>query len=63
VGPPFGLTGSTLTSKVGFEDCIRTIKENAFVVSDYPVIVTIENHLSQANQKQAAKASFISAVG
>ncbi|KAG0620820.1 hypothetical protein M758_4G246900 [Ceratodon purpureus] len=47
--------GNTLTKSVGFEDCIQAIKNNAFVASEYPVIVTIENHLSQANQKQAAQ--------
>ncbi|KAG0592292.1 hypothetical protein KC19_1G239900 [Ceratodon purpureus] len=48
------LHGGTLTKAVSFEECIMAIKENAFKVSDYPVILTIESHLSQEHQKNAA---------
>lgn len=50
--------GSTLTKAVAFEDCIKAIKQNAFVTSEYPVILTIESHLSQTHQKNAALVSF-----
>lgn len=49
------LHGGTLTKAVAFEDCIKAIKENAFKASDYPVIITIESHLSPEHQKIAAK--------
>eukprot|EP00959_Pyramimonas_sp_CCMP1952_P290933 6085946-Pyramimonas_sp.AAC.1 len=31
------------------------IKENAFVASDYPVIVTLENHCKMERQEEMAK--------
>jgi phosphatidylinositol phospholipase C delta len=52
------LIGSTLTKSVGFEICIKAIKENAFKASNYPVIITIENHLKSELQKQAASVSL-----
>ena len=39
------------------------IKENAFKVSDYPVILTIESHLSQEHQKNAAAVSSMLEFG
>ncbi|KAL2607971.1 hypothetical protein R1flu_026544 [Riccia fluitans] len=49
------LHGGTLTKPVKFSDCIKAIKEHAFVASDYPVIITIENHLPEKLQIEAAK--------
>lgn len=49
------LHGHTLTKPVRFDDCLRAIKENAFVTSDYPVIITIENHLPLDIQEEAAR--------
>lgn len=49
------LHGGTLTRAVLFDDCIKVIKENAFVASKYPVILTIENHLPPDLQKRATK--------
>eukprot|EP00246_Nothoceros_aenigmaticus_P014488 TRINITY_DN552_c0_g1_i1.p1 TRINITY_DN552_c0_g1~~TRINITY_DN552_c0_g1_i1.p1 ORF type:complete len:612 (-),score=114.70 TRINITY_DN552_c0_g1_i1:269-2104(-) len=49
------LHGNTLTKSVGFADCVKAIKEFAFTASDYPVIITIENHLSVDMQQQAAQ--------
>jgi hypothetical protein len=49
---------STLTKPVGFKDCLLAIKDNAFLASDYPVIITIENHLGAELQKKAAMVSF-----
>lgn len=45
---------STLTEPVDFEKCIVAIKENAFVASQYPVCITLEDHLSSELQAQAA---------
>jgi hypothetical protein len=39
---------------VDFEKCITSIKENAFVASQYPVCITLEDHLSSELQAQAA---------
>ncbi|CAI5960442.1 unnamed protein product [Closterium sp. NIES-64] len=48
--------GGTLTRPVGFAECIRAIKEHAFAVSDYPVIITLEDHLPPPLQAIAAQA-------
>lgn len=47
--------GNTLTNPVSFVKCIRAIKDNAFVSSDYPVCVTLEDHLTSALQAKAAE--------
>lgn len=47
--------GRTLTSAVSFKACLIAIKENAFFKSDYPVIVTLEDHLPPELQAKAAK--------
>ncbi|CAI5469153.1 unnamed protein product [Closterium sp. Yama58-4] len=47
--------GGTLTKPVGFADCIAAIKEHAFVASEYPVIITLEDHLTAPLQEKAAK--------
>lgn len=49
------LHGRTFTKAVTFEACIKAIKDSAFLKSDYPVILTIENHLAPAYQKHAAE--------
>lgn len=49
------LHGKTLTRPVAFDKCLQAIKDNAFVASDYPVIITIENHLPPDIQREAAK--------
>lgn len=46
--------GHTLTSKILFKDVITAIKENAFKVSPYPVILNMENHCSVPYQKKMA---------
>ena len=49
---------STLTKPVSFEECLIAIKENAFVTSDYPVIITIEDHMGPDLQNEAAIVSL-----
>lgn len=49
------LHGRTLTTPVDFKTCLIAIKENAFVKSDYPVVVTLEDHLPPELQAKAAK--------
>jgi hypothetical protein len=44
-----------MTSKIRFTDVVRAIKENAFKVSEYPVILSIENHCTVPQQKMMAK--------
>lgn len=48
--------GHTFTTKIKFKDVIRTIKEHAFVTSDYPVILSIEQNCSLAQQRKMAQA-------
>ncbi|XP_037553736.1 1-phosphatidylinositol 4,5-bisphosphate phosphodiesterase gamma-1 [Nematolebias whitei] len=46
--------GHTLTSKIKFLDVLNTIKEHAFVTSEYPVILSIEDHCSVVQQRNMA---------
>lgn len=46
--------GHTFTSKIKFIDVIRTIKEHAFVTSEFPVILSIEQNCSLAQQRRMA---------
>ncbi|KAL0710032.1 hypothetical protein Bca4012_017010 [Brassica carinata] len=47
--------GGTLTSTEDLQKCLNEVKENAFEVSDYPVVLTLEDHLSPDLQKKVAK--------
>uniref|UniRef100_A0A669DDG4 Phosphoinositide phospholipase C n=1 Tax=Oreochromis niloticus TaxID=8128 RepID=A0A669DDG4_ORENI len=47
--------GHTLTSKILFKDVISTLKEYAFRASEFPVILSIENHCSVEQQKVMAQ--------
>ena len=38
--------------------CLRSIKEYAFVVSDYPVVITLEDHLKPDVQAKVAQVSL-----
>lgn len=48
--------GHTFTSKIKFMDVIRTIKEHAFVTSEFPVILSIEQNCSLKQQRNMAEA-------
>ena len=47
--------GHTLTSKIYFEDVVKVIKENAFTVSDYPVVLSLELHCGPMYQQKMAE--------
>ncbi|XP_071036049.1 1-phosphatidylinositol 4,5-bisphosphate phosphodiesterase gamma-1 isoform X2 [Parasteatoda tepidariorum] len=55
-GMPHVFHGHTLTSKIKFLDVIKTIKEHAFVASEYPVILSLENHCTLPQQRNMASA-------
>ncbi|XP_064805774.1 1-phosphatidylinositol 4,5-bisphosphate phosphodiesterase delta-1-like [Oncorhynchus masou masou] len=61
-GEPVIYHGHTLTSKVLFKDVIKAIKEYAFKTSEYPVILSLENHCTLDQQKLMAK-HMISILG
>ncbi|XP_011739242.2 1-phosphatidylinositol 4,5-bisphosphate phosphodiesterase zeta-1 isoform X5 [Macaca nemestrina] len=43
--------GYTLTSKILFKTVIQAIHKYAFMTSDYPVVLSLENHCSPAQQE------------
>lgn len=49
------LHGRTLTTPVELITCLKSIRENAFVASPYPVIITLEDHLTPELQGKAAQ--------
>ena len=55
-GKPLIYHGHTLTTRIKFIDVIKTINEHAFVTSEYPVILSIENHCTLPQQRYMAQA-------
>ncbi|KAJ3611629.1 hypothetical protein NHX12_021644 [Muraenolepis orangiensis] len=53
-GEPVIYHGYTLTSKVLFKDAIKAINDYAFKTSEYPVILSLENHCTVPQQKLMA---------
>ncbi|XP_042563294.1 1-phosphatidylinositol 4,5-bisphosphate phosphodiesterase gamma-2-like isoform X2 [Clupea harengus] len=51
-GYPIIKHGWTITTKLKFEDVVKAINEHAFVTSEYPVILSIEEHCNLENQRQ-----------
>ncbi|CAH9147476.1 unnamed protein product [Cuscuta epithymum] len=49
------LHGRTLTTPVTLIKCLKSIKKHAFVKSPYPVIITLEDHLTPELQATAAE--------
>ncbi|KAJ9188902.1 hypothetical protein P3X46_000257 [Hevea brasiliensis] len=49
------LHGRTLTAPVELIKCLRSIQEHAFTASDYPVIITLEDHLTPDLQAKVAE--------
>ncbi|CAA3014201.1 phosphoinositide phospholipase C 2-like [Olea europaea subsp. europaea] len=49
------LHGRTLTTPVELIKCLRSIKENAFTASEYPVVITLEDHLTPDLQAKVAE--------
>ncbi|NXS93744.1 PLCE1 phosphodiesterase, partial [Jacana jacana] len=53
-GMPIIYHGHTLTTKISFKEVVEAIDRNAFVTSDMPVIISIENHCSLPQQRKMA---------
>lgn len=45
----------TLTTPVELIKCLRSIKEYAFVASEYPLVITLEDHLTPDLQAKVAE--------
>uniref|UniRef100_A0A3B5B5Z6 Phosphoinositide phospholipase C n=1 Tax=Stegastes partitus TaxID=144197 RepID=A0A3B5B5Z6_9TELE len=54
-GMPVIYHGHTLTTKIPFKDVVEAINRAAFVNSDMPVILSIENHCSLPQQRKMAE--------
>uniref|UniRef100_A0A8C8VJT2 Phosphoinositide phospholipase C n=1 Tax=Pelusios castaneus TaxID=367368 RepID=A0A8C8VJT2_9SAUR len=54
-GMPIIYHGHTLTTKIPFKDVVEAIDRNAFISSDMPIIISIENHCSLPQQRKMAE--------
>lgn len=48
----------TLTTPIPLIKCLKSIQEHAFVASSYPVIITLEDHLTPDLQAKVAEVSL-----
>ncbi|XP_064631376.1 uncharacterized protein LOC135489776 isoform X2 [Lineus longissimus] len=53
-GSPVIYHGHTLTTKIPFKATVEAINKSAFLSSPYPIILSIENHCSLAQQQKMA---------
>jgi phosphatidylinositol phospholipase C delta len=49
------LHGGTLTAPVDIMRCLKSIKEHAFTASTYPLVITLEDHLTADLQAKVAE--------
>ncbi|XP_077452649.1 1-phosphatidylinositol 4,5-bisphosphate phosphodiesterase gamma-2 isoform X2 [Stigmatopora argus] len=54
-GEPIIYHGWTRTTKIKFEDVVKVINQHAFVSSEYPVILSIEEHCPVEQQRHMAR--------
>ncbi|XP_068116036.1 1-phosphatidylinositol 4,5-bisphosphate phosphodiesterase gamma-2 isoform X3 [Hyperolius riggenbachi] len=54
-GKPIIYHGWTRTTKIKFDDVVQAIKDHAFATSEYPVILSIEEHCNVEQQRHMAK--------
>ncbi|KAK9517244.1 hypothetical protein VZT92_025129 [Zoarces viviparus] len=54
-GEPIIYHGWTRTTKIKFEDVVKAINDHAFVTSEFPLILSIEEHCSVEQQRQMAR--------
>lgn len=59
-GEPVIYHGHTLTSKILFRDVIQAVRDHAFTLSPYPVILSLENHCGL--EQQAAMAHHLRTI-
>ncbi|XP_031435387.1 1-phosphatidylinositol 4,5-bisphosphate phosphodiesterase epsilon-1-like isoform X3 [Clupea harengus] len=53
-GTPIIYHGHTLTTRIPFKDVVEAVNRSAFVTSDLPVVLSIENHCSLPQQRKMA---------
>ncbi|XP_020853007.1 1-phosphatidylinositol 4,5-bisphosphate phosphodiesterase delta-3 isoform X2 [Phascolarctos cinereus] len=54
-GEPVVYHGHTFTSKILFRDVIQAVRDHAFSLSPYPVILSLENHCGMQQQSTMAR--------
>uniref|UniRef100_A0A8D0GBT1 Phosphoinositide phospholipase C n=1 Tax=Sphenodon punctatus TaxID=8508 RepID=A0A8D0GBT1_SPHPU len=54
-GMPTIYHGHTLTTKISFKEVVEAIDRSAFITSDVPIIISIENHCSLPQQRKMAE--------